>query len=209
MSLEPNSISHLNKWVNKMINKNNMMGIIALVFMVLISAVPTFAAPLSSTQTVNVSVQQTIAISAQWNNGGNNSTITLGPLAADGLVNTFSGKESVSSASNDYIDVWTKLATPTFTGAGTNPGANPFAASCFQFSGMNVTAATPYSNANSYQIIGNNTGKVVSMGSTIDYPVTFYLTIPIGTGAGNYSNTVYFSAIAHNGGTPPSGAPYP
>ena len=178
-----------------MINKKNMMALIAVVFMVLISAVPTFAAT-SSTQPVTVTVKQTIAISAQWNSGGNNSSINLGSVSADNMQTTFAGGatgEQLTTASNDVIDIWTKVATATFA------GTDPIASSNFMFSGLNQSTAKAYSA--SYAIIGNATPKA-PQGNPTTYPVTFYLTVPYGTSAGSYTNTVYFSAVAHDAAAP-------
>ncbi len=195
MYLLPDLVSHLNEQVNKMLNKKNIVGIVTVLFIVLFSVVPTFAAQ-SSTQPVTVTVQQTIAISASWAGGANNSAINLGTLSADNMQNTFTGGatgEQLTTASNDAIDIWTKVASASFA------GADPIAISNFMYSGLSQSTAKAFTT--NYAIIGNNTPKA-PQGNPTTYPVNLYLTIPYGTGAGTYTNTVYFSAVAHNAAAP-------
>ena len=96
-----------------MINKRNIVGAIAVAVMVLLSAVPSFAASPSSTQPVEVTVSPTVAIAARWAGGGNNSTITLGTIPADNIQRTFTGGpagQEIMTFSNVGIDIWTRLA---------------------------------------------------------------------------------------------------
>lgn len=171
-----------------MINKKNMLGVIAVVFMVLISAVPTFAAQ-SSTQQVTVTVNPTVAISAAWNAGGNNSSISLAS-DADNIQKTYSG-EVVTDASNVNIDIYTRATN--FVGPDT------FALNNFMYSGGSVSSATVFTN--NYAKICNNLTKPAAT-TTTPVPVTLYLTVPYGTGAGSYTNTVYFAAVQNGTAAP-------
>ena len=163
-----------------------MMALIAIVFMVLISAVPTFAAT-SSNQSVTVTVNPTIAISAAWNSGANNSTIALGALDADNMQKTFTG-EVVTDASNIPIDVYVRALAANFQGPDTL-GLNNF-----MYSGGSVSSATAFTT--SYAKYYDNWAKP-NAGLPSTSAVTLYMTIPYGTGAGNYNNTVFFSAVTH------------
>jgi len=177
------------------INKRNIVGAIAVAVMVLLSAVPSFAASPSSTQPVEVTVSPTVAIAARWAGGGNNSTITLGTIPADNIQRTFTGGpagQEIMTFSNVGIDIWTRLAD-NFA------GIDPFAPSNFRFTGLNITV--PRSYTTTYQIIGNNTPKAPAGNHTI-FPVTFDITIPFGTAPGGYTNTVFFSAVQHGFAAP-------
>jgi len=179
-----------------MINKK-VIGIVALVLLIIGGAIPAFAASTtSSTQTVQVTVNPNIAIAARWAGGANNSTINLGSLDADGAQTLFTGGasgEQLLTYSNIKIDVYTKAA-----GNFAN-GTNSIALSNFLFRGGNVSTATAFTT--SYFKIVDNWDKAPQGGSNIAN-IDLFLTVPFGTEPGNYTNTVYFSAVQHNAAAP-------
>ena len=187
--LAPDLISHLNEWVNKMINKKNMMGLITIVFMVLISAVPTFAAQ-TTTQTATVTVSDTIAIEALFS-GTQNADITLGTLAADNAQTTVSG-EVIRTRSNVAIDVSTR-ASGDFSDGGTP--ANTIALSNFLYDGD--TANHVFTTGNT--AVFTNWAKAPKATGYADKSVPLKITIPYGTDPGTYTTTVYFTASKHTG----------
>lgn len=175
-----------------------ILGIIMLTLIMIVGAFPAFAASsASSTQTVQVTVNPTIAIAAQWKGGANNSTITLGSYDADGLTTTFTGGatgEQLFTYSNVPIDVYTK-ASGNFAN-----GTNSIALSNFQYTG-NVSGQTAFTL--SYVKAFSNWAKA-PVGSYNVAPINLYLTVPFGTDPGNYSTTVYFSAVTAGNATAPT-----
>lgn len=170
-----------------------ILGIIMLTLIMIVGAFPAFAASsASSTQQVQVTVNPTIAIAAQWNGGANNSTIVLGSLDADGLTTTFNG-EQLFTYSNVPIDVYTK-ASGDFSN-----GTNSIALSNFQYSGGSVGSATAFTT--SYFKMYSNWAKA-PVGGFNSAPINLYLKVPFGTNPGNYSTTVYFSAVTANASAP-------
>ncbi|PKL66539.1 MAG: hypothetical protein CVV28_10365 [Methanobacteriales archaeon HGW-Methanobacteriales-1] len=174
-----------------------ILGIIMLTLIMIVGAFPAFAASsASSTQTVQVTVNPTISIAARWNGGGNNSTITLGSLDADDLTTTFTGGssgEELFTYSNVPIDVYTK-ASGDFS-----DGTNSIALSNFQYSGGSVGSATAFTT--SYFKMYSNWAKA-PIGSYNVAPINLYLKVPFGTTPGDYSTTVYFSAVTANASAP-------
>jgi len=180
-------------------NKNKILGIMTMLCVIIVSAVPAFAASSSSTQTAQVTVSDTIAIAGTWAGGGNNSTINLGSLPADGLQATFNGGasgEQIFTYSNVAIDVYTK-ASGDFAGG---IPADTITINNFLWSNGTSTPAaftTGYTGAK----VLNNIAKAPKSGSTA-YPVNLYLTVPVGTNSGSYSTTVYFSAVKTGAAAP-------
>jgi hypothetical protein len=172
-----------------MMNKNKILGIITIIFMVLVSAVPVFAAT-STTQTAQVTVSDTIAIEAFFNSV-QNANINLGSIVADGNTNTVNG-ESLVTKSNVRIDVYTR-ASGNFAG-GIIP--DTIALSNFRWS---IGSPTPYTNA--YVKVIDDWAKAPKGGS-LSQAVTFDIAAPVGTEPGDYTTTVYFSAVKHNAAAP-------
>lgn len=173
-----------------MINKRNIVGIVTVVFMVLLSAVPAFAAT-SSTQQAQVTVSDTVAIEAYFG-GTQNALINLNSIVADGNFNTVTG-ESIVTKSNVRIDVWTR-ASGAFTG--TSPNTDTIALSNFRWS-----IGTPTAYTNAYAKIIDDWAKP-SQGSSLSQAVTFDIAAPVGTTPDTYNTTVYFSAVKHNAAAP-------
>lgn len=162
----------------------------ALALVMIVGACPAFAATTSSTQTVQVTVNPTIAIAATWANGNNNSTIALGSLAADGLQTTFTGGlggEQLFTYSNEPIDIYTKASGPLAN------GANNIALSNFLYSGGST--ATPTAFTTNYFKMFGAWGAAPQTPGYNSTPINLYLTVPFGTVPTSYSTTVYFSAV--------------
>lgn len=176
-----------------------ILGIIMLTLIMIVGAFPAFAASDdSSTQTVQVTVNPTIAIAAQWKGGGNNSTISLGSFDADGLTNNFNGGatgEQLFTYSNVPIDVYTR-ASGDFAN-----GTNKIALSNFKYSGGTVGSAIAFTET--YFKMYSNWAKA-PIGGFNSEPINLYLTVPFGTSPGNYSTTVYFSAVTAGNTTAPT-----
>ncbi|MDP3035351.1 MAG: hypothetical protein Q8M97_09665 [Methanobacteriaceae archaeon] len=173
-----------------------ILGIIMLTLIMIVGAFPAFAASsASSTQTVQVTVNPTISIAARWNSGENNNTISLGSLDADDLTTTFTGGvngEELFTYSNVPIDVYTKATGPLAN------GSNVIALTNFQYSG-NVSGQTAFTT--SYTKVFSNWAKA-PIGSYNVAPLNLYLKVPFGTNPGNYSTTVYFSAVGFDAAAP-------
>ena len=177
-----------------MLNKK-IWGVMTLAIVMIVGACPAFAVTASSTQTVQVTVNPTIAIAATWANGANNSTINLNSLDADGLQTTYTGGasgEQLYTFSNVGVDVYTKAA------AALTSGSNTIALTNFLYSGGSVSTPTAFTT--NYSKMYNNWAKA-PQGSSNSAPINLYLTVPFGTAPGSYSTTVYFSAV-QNGTTP-------
>jgi len=187
--MNPNDSINTN-WSDKNMMNKKIIGVMALALVMIVGACPAFAATSSSsTQQVTVSVDPTIAIAATWANGGNNSTISLGALTADGIQKTFSGGatgEQLYTYSNIAIDVYTKASGDL------TDGSNTIALSNFLYKGGSATTATPFST--SYAKMYNNWAKA-PQGSYNVAPIELDLTVPFGTAPSSYTNTVYFSAV--------------
>lgn len=173
-----------------MINKRNIVGVIAVVFMILCSASTAFAAT-SSTQQAQVTVSDTVAIEASFG-GTQNALINLGSVVADGNTNTVNG-ESLVTKSNVIIDVYTRAAGAF---SGNAPNTDTIALSNFRWS-----TGTPTAYTNTYAKVIDNWAKP-SQGSSLSQAVTFDIAAPVGTTPDTYSTTVYFSAVKHNAAAP-------
>lgn len=173
-----------------MINKKNMMALIAIVFMVLIGAVPAFAAT-SSTQTAQVTVSDTVAITALFGSTVN-GTISMGTLSADGLQTTVNG-ELLRTYSNVNVDVYTKSS-------GDLTGGSP--ADTITLSNFVYNNGTDNAFTNSYVKMITNWNKAPKSSYT-EQALPLKITIPVGTNPGTYTTTVYFSAVK-TGNTAPT-----
>lgn len=179
----------------KMIN-NKLVGLVTLALVLIVGAMPAFAADTdSSTQAVQVTVGPTVAIQALWANGADNNTINLGTIAADDVQVPYPGGatgEQVRTYSNVMIDLYTRIA-----GNFTN-GTNTIDANNFLFTG-NASGTVPFTAQ--YQKVFDDWAKAPKGGFN-SAPVNLYLTVPFGTDPGDYSTTVYFSAVRHNAAAP-------
>ncbi|SCG85336.1 putative protein [Methanobacterium congolense] len=179
-----------------MLNKNFILLTI-LIFLLVSCASPAFAVQsTSSTQPVQVTINDAVAISATWNSGANNSAINLGSVLPDGSQNTYTGGtsgEQLFTYSSVMIDVYTKASGP-LTG-----GSNSIALTNFRYMGGSVTTARAFTT--NYYKIYDNWQKAPQGGSRVA-PITLYLNVPLGTNPGSYQTTIYFSAVKHNAGTP-------
>lgn len=178
-----------------MIN-NKLIGLVTLALVLIVGAMPAFAADTdSSTQAVQVTVGPTVAIQAFWANGADNNTINLGTVAADNVQVPYAGGatgEQVRTYSNVMIDLYTRIA-----GNFTN-GTNTLDANNFLFTG-NVTGQTAFTAQ--YQKVFDDWAKAPKGGYNTA-PINLALTVPFGTDPGDYSTTVYFSAVRHNAVAP-------
>ena len=170
----------------------NIIGIMALALVIVVGACPAFAAQTTSsaTQQVQVTVDPTVAIAATWNNKGNNSTIDLGALDADGLQTTFNGGasgEQLYTYSNVPIDVYTRASGDLAS------GSNTIALTNFLYKDSTGTA-TQKAFTQTYAKIHEGWAAASQSGPNID-SVDLALTVPFGTASGNYTSTVYFSAV--------------
>ena len=172
-----------------MMNKK-IIGVMALALVMIVGACPAFAATsASSTQQVKVEVLPTIAIEATWANGDANSTINLGALTADGIQKPFVGGaagEQLYTYSNIAIDVYTRVNDTLMSGTNSIPLSN------FLYSGGDIGTAKAFSTT--YAKMKSN-WDAAPQGSSREADINFYLTVPFGTAPGNYSNTLYFSAV--------------
>lgn len=179
-----------------MLNKNFILLTI-LIFLLVSCTSPAFAAQsTSSTQPVQVIVNDAVAISATWNSGPRDSTINLGSVLPDGSQNTYAGGatgEQLYTYSSVKIDVYTKTSGPLTS------GSNSIALTNFRYMGGSVTTTTAFTT--NYYKIYDNWQKAPQGGSRVA-PINLYLTVPLGTNPGSYNNTIYFSAVKHNAGTP-------
>lgn len=189
-----------NNWSDKNMMNKKIIGVMALALVMIVGACPAFAATsASSTQPVQVTVDDTIAIAATWSNGGNNSTIDLGALTADGIQKTFTGGatgEMLYTYSNVPIDVYTRAS-----GALTS-GSNTIALSNFLYKGGSATTATAFTQ--SYVKMYEDWNKAPLDPGYDDEAIDLSLTVPFGTSPGTYSSTVYFSAVKSDSTTAPS-----
>lgn len=176
----------------------NIIGIMAFALVIVVGACPAFAAQTTSaTQQVQVTVNPTIAIAATWNNKGNNSTIDLGALDADGLQTTFTGGasgEQLYTYSNVPIDVYTRASGDLAS------GSNTIALSNFLY--KDSTGAQK-EFTQTYAKIHENWAAATQSGPNKE-SVDLALTVPFGTAAGNYNSTVYFSAVQKGTSSAPS-----
>ncbi|KAF5079759.1 hypothetical protein DSECCO2_126050 [anaerobic digester metagenome] len=189
-----------NNWSDKNMMNKKIIGVMALALVMIVGACPAFAASSSSsTQTVQVTVDDTIAIAAKWNSGLNNSTIDLGALTADGIQKTFAGGaagEQLYTYSNVAIDVYTK-ASGDLTGS-----SGSIALSNFLYKGGSATTATAFTT--SYTKMYEDWDKAALNSGYNVAPIDLSLTAPFGTAPGTYSNIVYFSAVKSDNNTVPS-----
>lgn len=176
----------LTKKVNKMMTKKNMMGLITVVFMVLICAVPAFAED-QTTQTAKVTVDPTVAIESYFA-GVKNGQIDLGTVKADGLRSTPVSGE-LRTLSNVNIDLKTYVS-------GNFEGGSP--ADTISFSnfrwGAGATPTTDYTTTAATVL--TNWAKAPK-GSYNSQAISFDIFAPVGTNPGDYTTTVYFTAIQH------------
>ncbi len=173
-----------------MMNKK-ILGVISLALILMVGAMPAFAADTDTkTQQVQVTVGDTVAIKVYWN-GAENGIINLGTLAADDATTPFTG-ETIRTYSNVDIDVWTRLAGNFMNGTNTLEMSN------FKFG--NTTADTAYTDT--YQQLFDNWNKAPKNPGYDTKNVNFSLKVPFGTDPGNYSTTVYFTAVKWNQGQP-------
>ena len=179
-----------------MSNKSFILSTILTFFLVLCAS-PVFAAEYtSSTQPVQVIVNDAVAISATWNSGPRDSTINLGSVLPDGSQNIYAGGvtgEQLYTYSSVKIDVYTKASGPLTS------GSNTIALTNFRYMGGSVTTATAFTT--NYYKIYDNWQKAPQGGFRVE-PITLYLTVPLGTNPGNYNNEICFSAVKHNAGAP-------
>ncbi|AEG17766.1 hypothetical protein [Methanobacterium paludis] len=181
-----------------MMNKK-ILTVLAFALVLIVGACPAFAASsASSTQQVQVTVSPTIAIAATWANGGNNSTIDLGSLAADGLQTTYNGGvsgEQLYTYSNIPIDVYTRAASDLTS------STNTIALTNFLYKGGSTSTATAFTT--SYAKMYSNWAKA-PQGSSNEADIDLSLTVPFGTNPGSYATTVYFSAVSAGSTTAPT-----
>jgi len=179
-----------------MLNKNFIL-LTVLIFLLVLGTSPVSAAQsTSSTQPVQVIVNDAVAISATWDSGPRDSAINLGSRVPDGSQTPFPGGsdgEQLFTYSSVKIDVYTKASGPLTS------GSNSIALTNFRYMGGSVTTATVFTP--NYSKIVDNWQKA-PQGSFRVEPITLYLTVPLGTNPGSYQTTVYFSAVKHNAGAP-------
>ncbi len=173
-----------------MINKRNMVGLVAVIFMVLFSAVPAFAA--QAQQTAQVTVSDTVSITALFGSTVN-GTINLGSLNADGSQTTVNG-ELLRTYSNVNVDVWTR-ATGDFS------GGSP--ADTITLSNFVYNNGTDHAFTNSYVKMITNWNKAPKNGYN-EQALPLKITIPTGTNPGTYTTTIYFSALKTGSTGPPA-----
>jgi hypothetical protein len=137
---------------------------------------------------VQVTVNSQVAITANWNSTGDNSTINLGSLEADGFQKSWNGGingEQIFSYSNVKIDVYTRASGDLTSGNSSIP------LNKFLFTGGDISTPTPF--ATNYTQIIDDWSK--AQGNPNTAPITLYLTVPYGTEPGKYNTTVYFTAV--------------
>ncbi len=177
----------------------NIIEIMALALVIVVGACPAFAAQTTSsaTQQVQVTVDPTVAIAATWKNGGNNSTIGLGPLDADGLQTTFNG-----GASGEQLYTYSNVPIDVYTRASGDLASSSDSIALKNFLYTDSTGAqkefTP-----TYAKIHEGWAAATQSGPNKE-SVDLALTVPFGTAAGNYNSTVYFSAVQKGTSSAPS-----
>lgn len=175
-------------------NLNIFLALSSFIFLISMGCV---SAAGDQSLTVQVTVNSQVALAANWNSSGANSTINMGSLQADGSQQSWTGGingQQLYSYSNVKIDVYTRAS-----GNLTN-GNNSIPLNKFLYQGGDVSTATPFTT--SYTQIIDNWDK--SHGSPNIAPINLYLTVPYGTEAGTYTTTVYFTAVQQNAPIPNS-----
>ncbi len=160
-----------------------IFALLAITLLVALIPAASAASSNNASQAVTVTVKPTISISI------NTPNLDFGALDADGLSTT---KNTVlTSNSNVAIDVWTKalLFSPVNT--------DGLTLADFTFS--NSTTFTAYTN--SYQMLFSNMAKAPKNGVTTG-TANQRITVPLGTDPGNYTTTVYYSAVSKGAAAP-------
>lgn len=168
---------------------NYFLGLLFLVILFLTGQATTAG---DQAHTVQVKVNSQVAIAANWDSEADNSTINLGSVEADNAQNAWVGGiygEQLFSYSNVKIDVYTRASGNLTDGNKSIPLSN------FLYQGGDVGIVTPFSM--NYTRLIDDWDKV-KLGIPDIVPINMYLTVPFGTEPGNYTTTIYFSAVAHN-----------
>ena len=152
----------------------------------------------SATQPLQANVTETVAITAQWAGGEDNSTINLGDLPADNMEKSWPGGssgEEVSTYSNVAIDLYVRAAGDLANGTNTIP------LDLLKYAdyGASVSKA---SFTTSYVQVRSDWGPPAQFGS-LTVPVDLFLTVPFATPPGLYTTTIYHAAV-QAGGTAPT-----
>lgn len=172
---------------------NYFLGLLSLVIFLSLGSVN---ATSEQALTVQVNVNSNVAISTSWNSGVDNSTMSLGSVQADNAQNTWIGGiygEQLFSYSNVKIDVYTRASGNLTDGNKSIPLSN------FLYQGGDIGTATSFST--NYTRVIDDWDKTHQGNSNVA-PINMYLMVPFGTEPGNYTTTVYFTAVAHNSPAP-------